>query len=87
MSHHEEDNIDGMADEYEMADMDDDTDEEYHGRGLGDSDSDDEEYGQLVCSSSLNMVLYCLVLRLRLNQIKKGRCPAALLHCFIIYVS
>ncbi|XP_008794688.1 uncharacterized WD repeat-containing protein C2A9.03-like isoform X2 [Phoenix dactylifera] len=47
MSHYQEDDIDGMADEYEMADMDGDMDEEYHGRGMGDSDSDDEEYGQL----------------------------------------
>ncbi|KAG1326755.1 putative WD repeat-containing protein C2A9.03 [Cocos nucifera] len=46
MSHYREDDIDGMADEYEMADMDDDMDEEYHGRGMGDSDSDNEEYGQ-----------------------------------------
>ncbi|KAL5972313.1 hypothetical protein ACLOJK_041566 [Asimina triloba] len=41
------DEIDYMADDYEMADVDDDIDEEFHGRGMGDSESDDDEYDNL----------------------------------------
>ncbi|XP_072993803.1 uncharacterized WD repeat-containing protein C2A9.03-like isoform X1 [Typha latifolia] len=46
MSRYNGDDVDEMADDYEMGDAEDDMDEEYHGRGMGDSDSDDEEYGQ-----------------------------------------
>ncbi|CAL9043736.1 uncharacterized WD repeat-containing protein C2A9.03-like isoform X1 [Musa acuminata AAA Group] len=45
MSRYHED-VDEMADAYEMGDGEDDMDEELRGRGMGDSDSDDEEYGQ-----------------------------------------
>ncbi|KAK1272970.1 hypothetical protein QJS04_geneDACA007886 [Acorus gramineus] len=45
MSQYQEDEADYMADEYEMADMEDDLNEEFHGRGMGDSDSEEDEYG------------------------------------------
>ncbi|URE05020.1 WD repeat-containing protein C2A9.03 [Musa troglodytarum] len=45
MSRYHED-VDEMADAYEMGDGEDDMDEELRGRGMGDSDSEDEEYGQ-----------------------------------------
>lgn len=48
MSQYQRDDIDDMADNYEMADAEDDMDGDFHGRGVGDSDSDDEEYGHLV---------------------------------------
>lgn len=41
MAHRDE--IHGLADDYEMNDVEDDTDEEFHGRG-GDSESDVEEF-------------------------------------------
>ncbi|KAH7660290.1 WD40-like repeat containing protein [Dioscorea alata] len=47
MSQYQRDDIDDMADNYEMADAEDDMDGDFHGRGVGDSDSDDEEYGHL----------------------------------------
>lgn len=49
MQHYRSDNMDEMAEDYEMGDVEDDMYEEFQGRGLGDSDSDDEEYGSLVC--------------------------------------
>ncbi|RZS29053.1 hypothetical protein BHM03_00062720, partial [Ensete ventricosum] len=45
MSRYHED-VDEMAEAYEMGDGEDDMDEELRGRGMGDSESDDEEYGQ-----------------------------------------
>ncbi|URE36966.1 WD repeat-containing protein C2A9.03 [Musa troglodytarum] len=47
MQHYRSDNMDEMAEDYEMGDVEDDMYEEFQGRGLGDSDSDDEEYGSL----------------------------------------
>ncbi|XP_042519403.1 uncharacterized protein LOC122093186 [Macadamia integrifolia] len=47
MSQHQGDDIDHMADDYEMADVDDEMDQEFRGRGVGDSDSDDDEYDHL----------------------------------------
>ncbi|PIA58267.1 hypothetical protein AQUCO_00500298v1 [Aquilegia coerulea] len=44
MAQYEVENVDYMADDYEMADVDDDMDEEFHGRGMGDSESEDDEY-------------------------------------------
>ena len=41
----------GMADDFEMEELDDEMDEEFHGQGLGDSDSDEEDHGHLVCAS------------------------------------
>lgn len=38
--------MDGMADDYEVGDLEDDMDEEFRGRGMGDSESEDDEYGQ-----------------------------------------
>lgn len=46
MSHYRAEDIDRMADDYEMNDMDDDMDEEFRGRGMEDSDSDEEENAQ-----------------------------------------
>ncbi|KAK1311295.1 hypothetical protein QJS10_CPA08g01915 [Acorus calamus] len=45
MSQYQEDEADYMADDYEMADMEDDLNEEFHGREMGDSDSEEDEYG------------------------------------------
>ncbi|KAK1317721.1 hypothetical protein QJS10_CPA05g02144 [Acorus calamus] len=45
MSQFQEEDVDYMAEDYEMAEMEDDLDEEFHGRGMGDSDSDEDEYG------------------------------------------
>lgn len=42
------DDLDEMADDYEMGDVEDDMYEEFQERVLGDSDSDDEEYSPLV---------------------------------------
>ncbi|XP_077237462.1 putative WD repeat-containing protein C2A9.03 [Tasmannia lanceolata] len=42
MSRYQGDEIDYMADDYEMADVDDDMDEEFYGRVIGDSESDDD---------------------------------------------
>ncbi|XP_077222260.1 putative WD repeat-containing protein C2A9.03 isoform X2 [Tasmannia lanceolata] len=47
MSQYQGDEIDYMADDYEMADVDDDMDDEFRGRGMGDSESDDDDYDQL----------------------------------------
>ncbi|OVA01385.1 WD40 repeat [Macleaya cordata] len=47
MSQYQGDDMDYMADDYEMADVDDDMDEEFRGRGLGDSESEDDEDDQL----------------------------------------
>ncbi|XP_060209026.1 uncharacterized WD repeat-containing protein C2A9.03-like isoform X2 [Lycium barbarum] len=44
MSHQPGDDAEYMADEYEMEDMDDDMDDEIHGRDMGGSDSDVDEY-------------------------------------------
>ncbi|KAL3508305.1 hypothetical protein ACH5RR_027706 [Cinchona calisaya] len=44
MSHHQGDDADYMADEYEMEDVDDDMDDEFRGRDIGGSDSDVDEY-------------------------------------------
>lgn len=59
MSRYHED-VDEMADAYEMGDGEDDMDEELRGRGMGDSDSDDEEYGQSVCLSS--STAFCMLI-------------------------
>ncbi|KAL7195005.1 hypothetical protein ACSBR1_035260 [Camellia fascicularis] len=48
MSHHQVDDAEYMADEYEMEDVDDDMDEEFRGREMGGSDSDVDEYDYLV---------------------------------------
>lgn len=55
MSQFQGDEIDYMAEDYEMADVYDDIDEEFHGRGMGDSESDDE-YDHMVCVISLILV-------------------------------
>ncbi|RRT66527.1 hypothetical protein B296_00017114 [Ensete ventricosum] len=47
MQPHRGDDMDDMAEDYDMGDVEDDMYEEFQGRGLGDSDSDDEEYGPL----------------------------------------
>lgn len=44
MSHYPRDEIDDMAEDYEMAGVEDDIDDEPHGRFIGDSDSDGDEY-------------------------------------------
>ncbi|XP_022945249.1 uncharacterized WD repeat-containing protein C2A9.03-like [Cucurbita moschata] len=44
MSHYHGDDTDYMADEYEMEDIDDDMDDEYHGREMEGSDSDADEF-------------------------------------------
>ena len=49
MSHHQGDDADYMADEYEMEDVDDDMDDEFRGRDIGGSDSDVDEYDYMVC--------------------------------------
>ncbi|XP_074576428.1 putative WD repeat-containing protein C2A9.03 [Curcuma longa] len=41
------DDMDEMAEDYEMGDVEDDMYEEFQGRAMGYSDSDDEEYGPL----------------------------------------
>lgn len=43
------DDADYMADEYEMEDVDDDMEDEFHGREMGGSDSDVDEYDYMVC--------------------------------------
>ncbi|KAG9448851.1 hypothetical protein H6P81_008816 [Aristolochia fimbriata] len=47
MSQYQAEDVEYMADDYEMADVDDDMDEEFRGRGMGDSDSEDEDYDHL----------------------------------------
>ncbi|XP_010252904.1 PREDICTED: uncharacterized WD repeat-containing protein C2A9.03-like [Nelumbo nucifera] len=47
MSQYQGDDMEYMGDDYEMADVDDDMDQEFHGRGMGDSESDDDEYDHL----------------------------------------
>lgn len=49
MSHQPGDDAEYMADEYEMEDIDDDMDDEFHGRDMGGSDSDVDEYDYMVC--------------------------------------
>ncbi|CAA7395549.1 unnamed protein product [Spirodela intermedia] len=44
MSHYHRDEIDDMADDYEMAGVEDDIDDEPRGRFIGDSDSDGDEH-------------------------------------------
>ena len=44
MSHQQEDDADYMANEYEMEAIDDDMDDEFHGRDIDASDSDADEY-------------------------------------------
>ncbi|MCD7459106.1 hypothetical protein HAX54_040106 [Datura stramonium] len=44
MSHQQEDDADYMANEYDMEAIDDDMDDEFHGRDIGGSDSDADEY-------------------------------------------
>jgi len=63
MSHHQGDDADYMADEYEMEDGDDDMDEEFRGRDTGGSDSDVDEYDNLVCdiTSKLINTLYSVI--------------------------
>ncbi|XP_010928198.1 uncharacterized WD repeat-containing protein C2A9.03 isoform X1 [Elaeis guineensis] len=46
MFRYQGDDVDEMAEDYEMGDVEDDMDEDFQGRGWWDSDSDDEEYGQ-----------------------------------------
>lgn len=41
--------MDEMAEDYEMGDVEDEMYEEFQGSVMGYSDSDDEEYGLLVC--------------------------------------
>ncbi|KAK9145354.1 hypothetical protein Sjap_005257 [Stephania japonica] len=41
------DDVDYMADDNEMADIVDEMEEEFHGRGIGESESDDDEYDHL----------------------------------------
>lgn len=43
------DDADYMADEYEMEDVDDDMEDEFHGREMGGSDSDVDEFDYMVC--------------------------------------
>lgn len=47
MSHHLEDDAEYMADEYEVEDMDDNMDDEFHGRDTGGSDSEVDEYDHM----------------------------------------
>ncbi|KAK9134106.1 hypothetical protein Scep_013634 [Stephania cephalantha] len=47
MAQYMEDDVDYMADDNEMADIDDEMEEEFHGRGIGESESDDDEYDHL----------------------------------------
>ncbi|KAK9152287.1 hypothetical protein Syun_010596 [Stephania yunnanensis] len=47
MAQYMEDDVDYMADDNEMADIDDEMEEEFHGRGIGASESDDDEYDHL----------------------------------------
>lgn len=47
MSHYHGDDTDYMADEYEMEDIDDDMDDEYHGREMEGSDSDADEFNSV----------------------------------------
>lgn len=49
MSHQQEDDADYMANEYEMEAIDDDMDDEFHGRDIDASDSDADEYDYMVC--------------------------------------
>ena len=49
MSHYHGDEIDDMAEDYEMAGVEDDIDDELHDRFFDDSDSDDSEYIHGVC--------------------------------------
>ena len=58
MSHYRAEDIDRMADDYEMNDMDDDMDDEFRGRGMEDSDSDEEENAQSVCHSFWHPFLF-----------------------------
>lgn len=51
MSRYQGDDVDEMAEDYEMGDAEDDMDEDFQGRVIGDSDSDDDEDGQSVCLS------------------------------------
>ncbi|KAK2971945.1 hypothetical protein RJ640_004965, partial [Escallonia rubra] len=44
MSHHQVDDANYMADEYDMEDVDDDMDDEFRGRDVGGSDTDVDEY-------------------------------------------
>lgn len=41
----------GMADDFEMEELDDEMDEEFHGQGLGESDSDEDDHDHIVCAS------------------------------------
>ncbi|RZC81833.1 hypothetical protein C5167_044410 [Papaver somniferum] len=41
------DDMDYMGGDYEMDDVEDDMDEEFHGRGLGDSESNEDDDDQL----------------------------------------
>ncbi|KAK9145357.1 hypothetical protein Sjap_005260 [Stephania japonica] len=47
MAQYMEDDVDYMADDNEMANIDDEMEEEFHGRGIGESESDDDEYDHL----------------------------------------
>lgn len=49
MSHQQEDDADYMENEYDMEVIDDDMDDEFHGRDNGGSDSDGEDYDYMVC--------------------------------------
>lgn len=53
MSHYHGDDTDYMADEYEMEDIDDDMDDEYHDREVEGSDSDADEFNS-VCDILIN---------------------------------
>lgn len=48
MSNYQEEDADEMPHDYDVDDLEDDIDGEFHDRGVEDSESDDEEYGQLV---------------------------------------
>lgn len=60
MSQNQGDEIEYMEEDHEMADVYDDVDEEFQGRGMGGMESDDDEYGHVVCIFFLhsNMTLF-----------------------------
>lgn len=49
MSQNQGDENEYMEEDHEMADVYDDVDEEFQGRGIGGMESDDDEYDQMVC--------------------------------------
>lgn len=65
MSYYQRDDAEYMADEYEMGDVHDDMEEEFHAREMG-SDSDIDEYDYMVsdmfCQISLKDICLWLLL-------------------------